>query len=148
MVHTGSISIVLITVRYFIFQASLIPCLCLRNQPNAPLASDWRSQIQQTLSVMTEMNGINPSSIECQSVIMRLCGQFLDPTTSASASGSAPLVATEESPQTQINNLYPMMWPNASPASTDLLMSDSQWAFVTDPGHVELDPMPQNWDWT
>ncbi|KAI5243287.1 hypothetical protein E4T42_07401 [Aureobasidium subglaciale] len=133
---------------YFIFQASLIPCLCLRNQPNAILASDWRSQIQQTLSVMTEMNSVNPSSIECQSVIMRLCGQFLSPITSASISGFAPLAATEESPQTQINNVYSMMWPNASPASTDLLMSDSQWGFMTDPGHVGLESLPSNWDWT
>lgn len=97
---------------------------------------------------MTEMNSINPSSIECQSVIMRLCGHFLDPTTSTSVSGNAPLVATEESPQTQINNVYSMMWPNASPASTDLLMSDPQWAFVTNQGHIDLESMPQSWDWT
>ena len=136
-------------VSYFIFQASLIPCLCLRNQPNAPLASDWRLQIQQTLSVMTEMNSINPSSTECQSVIMRLCGHFLNPTTSASVSGNiAPQMATEESPQTQINNVYSMMWPNASPASTDMLMSDPQWAFVMNQGHVDLESMHQSWDWT
>ncbi|KAG9558488.1 hypothetical protein KCU71_g10169, partial [Aureobasidium melanogenum] len=131
---------------YFVFQASLIPCLCLRNQPNAPLASDWRSQIQQTLFVMTEMNDINPSSIECQSVIMRLCGHFLS-TTSTSVPSCAPLLATEESPQTQINNVYSMMWPNASPASTDLLMSDPQWGFITNPGNIDLESMPQNWDW-
>ncbi|KAH0340319.1 hypothetical protein KCU81_g6854, partial [Aureobasidium melanogenum] len=132
---------------YFVFQASLIPCLCLRNQPNAPLASDWRSQIQQTLSVMTEMNDINPSSIECQSVIMRLCGHFLS-TTSASIPSCAPLIATEESPQTQINNVYSMMWPNTSPASADFLMSDPQWGFITDQEHIDLESMPQNWDWT
>lgn len=96
---------------------------------------------------MTEMNGINPSSTECQSVIMRLCGEFLDPTVSASVSGSAPLAATEESPQTQINNVYSMMWPNASPASTDLLMSDPQWGFVTDQEHVDLESMAKSWDW-
>ncbi|KAI4717188.1 hypothetical protein E4T48_06570 [Aureobasidium sp. EXF-10727] len=138
----------LIMLSYFIFQASLIPCLCLRNQPNAPLASDWRSQIQQTLSVMTEMNAINPSSIECQSVIMRLCGQFLNTAASASVTSCVPLVATEESPQTQINNVYSMMWPNASPASTDLLMSDPQWALVMNQGHFDPESVPQTWDWT
>lgn len=104
-------------------------------------------QIQQTLSVMTEMNEINPSSIECQSVIMRLCGHFLN-TTSAAVPSCAPLAATEESPQTQINNVYSMMWPSASPASTDLLMSDSQWGFITGQGHVDVESMPQTWDWT
>ncbi|CAD0097214.1 unnamed protein product [Aureobasidium vineae] len=97
---------------------------------------------------MTEMNGINPSSIECQSVIMRLCGQFLDTTASASVTSSVPLVATEESPQTQINNVYSMMWPNTSPASTDLLMSDPQWALVMNQGHFDPESVPQTWDWT
>ena len=34
----------------------------------------------------------------------------------------------EESPQTQINNIYAMMWPSATHADADLLMQDGEWA--------------------
>jgi transcriptional regulatory protein GAL4 len=33
----------------------------------------------------------------------------------------------EESPQTQINNIYAMMWPSATTADADLFMQDGEW---------------------
>jgi transcriptional regulatory protein GAL4 len=34
---------------------------------------------------------------------------------------------TEESPQTQINNVYSMMWPNANDTEVDALMQGGLW---------------------
>lgn len=122
---------------YFLFQASLIPCVCLRNEPNAPLSTGWRNQISQTLHTMQLISTLNPSAQECYSVIQRLCGPFLQPQIHDQAAGSTPdntnlanhlpLESTQESPQTQINNVYAMMWPNANPADVDVLMQDGLW---------------------
>ncbi|ORY08475.1 fungal-specific transcription factor domain-domain-containing protein [Clohesyomyces aquaticus] len=64
---------------YFIFQASLIPCVCLRNEPTSPLAPSWRSQILQTLRTIQLISPVNPSAQDCYEVIQRLCGPFLHP---------------------------------------------------------------------
>lgn len=83
---------------YFLFQASLIPCVCLRNQPRSPQADDWKIQIQSTLEVITSMDGINSNSHDCFEVINQLVGPFL----SNGARGASPSVAmpdaTHESP--------------------------------------------------
>lgn len=47
-------------------------------------------------------------------------------------------VPTEESPHTQINNVYSMMWPNANEAEVDVLMQGSLWAnFLPNVDNVE-----------
>jgi transcriptional regulatory protein GAL4 len=119
---------------YFLFQASLIPCVCLRNQPNSPLSDSWRTQLMQTLHTIRLLVPINPSAQECYLVIQRLCGQFLQPhmteqTASVVATPDPGLVGnpTEESPHTQINNVYGMMWPNANDAEVDVLMQGGLW---------------------
>jgi transcriptional regulatory protein GAL4 len=122
---------------YFLFQASLIPCVCLRNEPNSPLSSGWRSQVSQTLHTMQRILPINPSAQECYNVIQRLCGPFLQAqvndrplgsTPDSTFVGYQPQESTQESPQTQINNVYAMMWPNANPAEVDVLMQDGLWS--------------------
>ncbi|KAJ4289057.1 hypothetical protein N0V90_011399 [Kalmusia sp. IMI 367209] len=122
---------------YFLFQASLIPCVCLRNEPNTPSSASWRTQVNQTLHTMRLISTLNPSAQECYNVIQRLCGPFLQPQVHDQAAGSTPdsttianypaLESTQESPQTQINNVYAMMWPNANPADVDVLMQDGLW---------------------
>ncbi|KAF2676936.1 hypothetical protein K458DRAFT_396513 [Lentithecium fluviatile CBS 122367] len=121
---------------YFLFQASLIPCVCLRNEPNASLSASWRSQITQTLHTMQLISPVNPSAQECYNVIQRLCGPFLRPqpyeqpvgaSPDSNIAGYPPQESTQESPQTQINNVYAMMWPNANPADVDVLMQDGMW---------------------
>lgn len=96
---------------YFIFQASLIPCVCLRNDPTSPVAADWKAQIHSTLEVIQNMRAINPGSQDCYDVLMQLCGPFLDGESSNPADLAA-LYPTEESPATQISNVYSMFWPN------------------------------------
>ena len=150
---------------YFLFQASLIPCVCLRNEPNSALSTSWRSQISQTLHTMQLILPVNPSAQECYNVIQRLCGPFLQPQVQDQPFGSTPdstfvtyppQESTQESPQTQINNVYAMMWPNANPADVDVLMQDGLWTgFFPDlegveqqtmegPGDASVDQFP--WD--
>jgi hypothetical protein len=120
--------------RYFLFQAALIPCICVRNDPAHEFSADWRAQIAMTLKTIAAMVPFNTSSIRCHQTIIELCGRFLDrqqleevalpaafnpqPTvqldaemdTSASTwIGDRPV---GESPQTQINGVFGMMWAN------------------------------------
>jgi transcriptional regulatory protein GAL4 len=37
---------------------------------------------------------------------------------------------TEQSPQTQINNVYGMMWPNSNDAEVDVFMQGGLWRDV------------------
>ncbi|KAL6404585.1 Regulatory protein GAL4 [Ilyonectria robusta] len=132
---------------YFLFQAALIPCICLRNQPSASDASDWRAQITTTLHTITALAPNNASSARCYQIISDLSGRFLD---NDQVEQPVPLAPTEqdpvggnentgqqvgpeqwipepveESPQTQINNVFSMMWPNAPPMEVaDVVMGD------------------------
>lgn len=114
---------------YFLFQAAMIPCVSLRNNPMSSLASDWREQINTVLGVTSDMWTINPASRECHQVIFRLCGGFLGQP-NETLGGFYPV---EESPQTQLSAVYPMMWLNQTAAETDVYMPDECWnAFITD----------------
>lgn len=120
---------------YFLFQASLIPCVCLRNEPTAPSSGNWRAQISQTMRTMQHLATINPSAQDCLNVLERLCGPFLQPQMAAqdahaltTPDGVLLEHPTEESPHTQINNVYSMMWPNANDAEVDVLIQRGIWA--------------------
>lgn len=77
------------------------------------------------------MEGLNTGSQDCFEVINQLVGGFLnmDASTSPSAIGGAMPVpdATQESPQTQISNVYSMLWPNVNANEMDLMMGDGTW---------------------
>ncbi|KAH9831690.1 Lactose regulatory protein LAC9 [Teratosphaeria destructans] len=113
---------------YFLFQASLIPCICLRNDPTSPHAVDWVAQVEMVLNVFDAIYSINQSSREYRQVVLRLCGDFL-PTTTDSGTHHEALSTQpiEESPQTQLSGMYPMMWPSANSADAEVMMPDSSW---------------------
>ena len=118
---------------YFLFQATMIPSVCLRNEPTSSMATDWREQLNTALSIMRSMFAINPASRECHDVVLRLCSDYL-----TSASGiptSSPvfgLEPVEESPNTQINALYGMMWPGANTTEVDMLIENGWNNFIAD----------------
>ncbi|GAB7325224.1 hypothetical protein MBLNU13_g09293t1 [Cladosporium sp. NU13] len=119
---------------YFLFQASMIPSVCLRNDPASPMAQDWREQLDIALKIMQSMFSINPSSRECYEVVLGLCSNYL-----LNASGvpiSSPtfgLEPVEESPNTQIEGLYSMMWPGANTTEVDMLIENDSWNnFIAD----------------
>lgn len=104
---------------YFLFQATLIPVICLRNDPQCSYAVSWRDQILQAICVLESMAPINPTALRCLGVIRSLCGEYLD----TSADGWAH--PTEETIQTQLASLYPLMWPALD--MTQLNEADSIW---------------------
>lgn len=61
--------------------------------------------------------------------------------------------ATQESPQTQISNVYAMMWPNANPGEVDFMMQDGAWSSFL-PNISETTPLDGGtaeqlrWDYT
>ncbi|KAJ5662588.1 uncharacterized protein N7477_010204 [Penicillium maclennaniae] len=67
---------------YFLSQAVLNPVLCLRNYPQQFRAIEWVGQIQEAMRILESMASIN-------------CGTL----------------PTDESPQMQLVQLYPLMWP-------------------------------------
>lgn len=103
---------------YFLFQAIMIPMICLRNDPLAPTAVNHRDQILDALDVILDMSRVNPSAQRCHDSIMKLCGFYL---TQNVAQWSSPV---HESPHTQLNALQSFMWP----------MSDFQYSGVYDLG--------------
>ncbi|KAI0009002.1 fungal-specific transcription factor domain-containing protein [Xylariaceae sp. FL0662B] len=136
---------------YFLFQSALIPCICLRNEPLSPMVADWRAQITTTLRTIAALAPINPSAARSYQIIADLCGGYLDQEFNEIADverGHVSLSALTargdlefgnsghdvnygnlepigESPQTQINNMIPMMWPNVAPTeAADLVMGD------------------------
>lgn len=92
---------------------------------------------------------MNSSSSRCYQVIIDLCGRFLDSNDIAlpvAPSATAPADSTtspsyednaaqpsapepiDESPQTQINSVFSMMWPNVPPLeAADVVMGDDAW---------------------
>jgi transcriptional regulatory protein GAL4 len=99
---------------YFLFQAILIPVICLRNDPLSSLAEGWRSQILQAVEVLESMASLNPTAQRCLGVIQSLCGTYLQAT--VDGAWDRP---TDESPQTQLANLYPLMWPTLELGNLD-----------------------------
>jgi transcriptional regulatory protein GAL4 len=89
---------------YFLFQASLIPIVCLRNNPRSSMAADWRCQIQEAIRVIESMIQLNPTAHRCLRVVRSLSQAYI----SADEGADGP---TRESLQDQLTNLYPMMWP-------------------------------------
>lgn len=174
--------------RYFIFQAALIPCICLRNLPLSDQAADWRQQINTTLQTIASLAPVNVSAARCYGVITELCGRYLDhvpppfpqasPNMNNNAQNNMPsmpnhmmnshnsngsahnhmqhgqhhqgpyqqhmdemIIAVDESPQTQMNSVYPMMWPNV-PAfeAADQFMDDAWMDFLGGEGDAQGGP--------
>ncbi|KAH0497666.1 hypothetical protein TgHK011_004955 [Trichoderma gracile] len=126
---------------YFLFQAALVPCICLQNDPSSVEAPDWRTQIVTSLKVMVALVPVNPSAQRCHQVIAGLCrGQLnsssplpddarLEATSTlqpesvfdvhdaffrhtSEAVGDRPMMPTENS-HNHMNAVFSMMWPNA-----------------------------------
>lgn len=119
---------------YFLFQASMIPSVCLRNEPASVLANEWREQLSTSLRIMQSMFSINPASRECYEVVQRLCSDYLHGNSNLpTSSPTFGLEPCEESPNTQIESLYAMMWPGANTNEVDMLIENDSWNnFIAD----------------
>ena len=112
--------------RYFLFQAALIPCICLRSQPTSSRAPGWRSQVETTLSVMKLLGEWTHSSRKCCDVLWRLCGEHLMAGSSVvDANGSGFGSAAPAN-----NALFSSIWPGTYPIANfddDVAMTNDFW---------------------
>lgn len=77
---------------------------------------------------MQSMFSINPASRECYEVVQRLCSDYLS--SGSNLPTSSPIFVMEpceESPNTQIESLYAMMWPGANTNEVDMLIENDSW---------------------
>ncbi|KAL6879354.1 fungal-specific transcription factor domain-containing protein [Trichoderma novae-zelandiae] len=143
---------------YFLFQAALVPCICLQNDPFSSKGPDWRDQILTSLKVMAALVPVNPSARRCHQVIVSLCGTHLN--ISAPLLDDASLEATStlqpesvfsvhgeafhhtsdadgdrrmmpvDDPHDHMHAVFSMMWPNALFDTADKGHDDSWMDFL------------------
>ncbi|PON22589.1 fungal specific transcription factor domain-containing protein [Trichoderma gamsii] len=89
---------------YFLFQAVLIPIVCLRNNPQSDLAGAWRDQVHESTRILESMMRLNPTASRCLRIVTSLAQPYI----SNEEEINGP---TQESWQDQLTSLYPMMWP-------------------------------------
>jgi hypothetical protein len=89
---------------YFLFQAVLIPIVCLRNNPRSDMAKAWRDQILESIKVLESMMQLNPTAGRCLRVVTSLTQLYI-------SNEQEIYSPTQESWQDQLTGLYPMMWP-------------------------------------
>ncbi|KAJ6126563.1 Zn(II)2Cys6 transcription factor [Penicillium sp. IBT 18751x] len=107
---------------YFLSQAVLIPVICLRNDPQQSRAIAWVGQIQEAMRILESMAILNPNALRCLSVLKTQCGTYLNQSIDCGA------LPTDESPQMQLVQLYPLMWPlldMAQLSETDSVLQES-----------------------
>jgi transcriptional regulatory protein GAL4 len=84
---------------------------------------------------MQSLTPYNSSATRCRQVIDGLCAQFLQPEAPVQTEKDAAqaeefirgLTPIDESPQTQMSNMYGMMWPNVPALEADIFMQDDAW---------------------
>lgn len=62
---------------YFLFQASLIPIICLSSEPTSDHAPDWLEDIEKTKRILISMIDKNKLAVKFYDVIERLQEQYL-----------------------------------------------------------------------
>ncbi|KAI0521275.1 fungal-specific transcription factor domain-containing protein [Xylaria bambusicola] len=136
---------------YFLFQAALIPCICLRSDPGSSAADDWKEQIVSACKSIAALASLNSSSARCCQAIAELCGQFVDIShlyrqntcpsdQSLYDESNQPEPATGqhimpnsshpvgESSQGRPDEHLPLFWPGTGSFNTaDVFMEDEAW---------------------
>lgn len=97
--------------RYFLFQAALILCLCLRSQQDSPSTNEWREQINVALRVMDSLGKWTHSSRACHDVIQRLCEGRL----TASTELPGETLPTTNPYMVHTDENWSTAWPEAYP---------------------------------
>ncbi|KAH6886845.1 fungal-specific transcription factor domain-containing protein [Thelonectria olida] len=118
-------------VLYFLFQATLIPLHCLRQNPLHSLASGWRSQIRSSLAVMEAMAELSPNSSKCRDISMKLCWPHLEEETTQVQDDSTLLLPNlADGEEASMMSGYDMWCQLMSNASTGAPMY--QWGNLDD----------------
>lgn len=63
---------------YFLFQACLIPLICVFSEPNSDHAGDWMADVETTKAILRGLSAENVLAVRFLDVIQRLCEQYLN----------------------------------------------------------------------
>jgi hypothetical protein len=97
--------------RYFVFQAALIVCLCLRSQQGSPQSVEWREQIEAALAIMDSLGAYTHASKTCHEVLERLCEgrlRYNDQVANEATSSANPYALP-------MDENFSMVWPDVYP---------------------------------
>lgn len=97
--------------RYFLFQAALILCLCLRSQQDSSRTDEWREQINVALRLMESLGRWTNSSKACHEVLERLCQGCLRNNTEV-PDGTVPAT---NSYMAHLDENWSTTWPDVYP---------------------------------
>lgn len=94
---------------YFLFQASLIPIICLTSEPGSEHASEWMDDVRRTKECLLSLTGQNKLAARFYSVIERLSEQY---------------IATDLAQQPQLRNewmsdIYSLVYDFSKPPTGD-----------------------------
>jgi transcriptional regulatory protein GAL4 len=97
---------------YFLFSATLVPVISLRNDPQSPMASEWREDIEIATQIVKSMVELSTFAEKCFQTLERLSIGYTSHNggQDASETGQVP-DSTDESPITQMLSMHSMMWP-------------------------------------
>ncbi|KAH9208330.1 fungal-specific transcription factor domain-containing protein [Leptodontidium sp. 2 PMI_412] len=100
---------------YFLFSATLVPVISLRNDPQSSKAGKWREDVEIATQVIKSMGELSTFSEKCVQTLEKLTVGYTRGNdghdTAISEVGLIP-DSTNESPITQILSMHSMMWPD------------------------------------
>jgi transcriptional regulatory protein GAL4 len=97
---------------YFLFSATLVPVISLRNDPQSPMASEWREDIEIATQIVKSMVGLSIFAEKCFQTLERLSIGYTSHNGGQDASETGQIPdSTDESPITQMLSMHSMMWP-------------------------------------
>ncbi|KAJ5826737.1 hypothetical protein N7447_003500 [Penicillium robsamsonii] len=103
---------------YFLFSATLVPVISIRNDPQSPLATCWREDIESATETIKSMAELSPFAERCAENLEKLCSGYLTrPPQTYNVSDSETFWMPDpigDSPISQMLSMYSMIWPEAA----------------------------------
>jgi transcriptional regulatory protein GAL4 len=105
---------------YFLFSATLVPVISLRNDTQSPMASEWREDIEIATQIVKSMVELSTFAEKCFQTLERLSIGYISQNGGQDASETGQIPdSTDESPITQMLSMHSMMWPEVPEFNTE-----------------------------
>jgi transcriptional regulatory protein GAL4 len=105
---------------YFLFSATLVPVISLRNDPQSPMARKWGEDIEIATRIVKSMVELSTFAERCFQTLESLNIGYTMQNGGQDASETRQISdSTNESPITQMLSMHPMMWPEAPEFNMD-----------------------------
>ncbi|ETS83539.1 hypothetical protein PFICI_05415 [Pestalotiopsis fici W106-1] len=131
---------------YFLFQAALIPCICLRNGPFESDAPNWAMQLRTTLCTIKALSPSNSSAPRCYQVIMDLCGKYLGGVELQHVSETSESAQLDVSEHQRTREVVPDISQADAPVSSDKDMTRTALEPISESPQTQLGSVfPMMW---